>query len=256
MAATELLPLAIPPVRPSFSTLRLSRACGGACARGGGSAGIFGGSGSRLGSAAAEVSGFDGVAHEHGDGHGTDAARNRSESAGGVDGIGMDVADQDGAFGFEFFKTLREIFEEAFGFGGVGDPIGADVDHRSTGLDPVGCDVASFAHGGYDDIGPTDDVREVASFGMAHRDGGVGVQEQQSHGFADDVAAAEDHGVCSFDSYLVAAENFHATGGGAGDQAGAIADELAQVDGMKTIDVFGGIDRFEDALGVHLFGEG
>jgi len=131
-----------------------------------------------LRSAATKFGSLHGVAHEHGDSHGTDAARNGSESACGVDGIGMDIADENGAFGFELFKALREILEKAFGFGGVGDAIGADVDYGGAGLDPVGGDVTGFAHGGYDDIGAADDVWQVLRFGMTDGDGGVGMQEQ------------------------------------------------------------------------------
>src|SRR6202030_4497816 len=46
-----------------------------------------------------------------------------------------------------------------------------------------------------------------------------------------------------------------AAGRSAGDQAGASADEAAEIDGMKTVHVFGGIDGFEDALGIHLRGK-
>src|SRR3981189_121716 len=91
---------------------------------------------------------------------------------------------------------------------------------------------------------------------MANRDGGVGVHEEESHGLADDVAAAEDDGVGAFDLDFVAAQNFHAAGGSAGDQAGASADEAAEIDGMKTVHVFGGIDGFQNALGIDLRGKG
>src|ERR1700716_3660056 len=87
---------------------------------------------------------------------------------------------------------------------------------------------------------------------MANRDGGVGVHEEESHGLADDVAAAGEDGVGGFDLDFVAAQNFHAAGGSAGDQAGASADEAAEVDGMKAVHVFCGIDGFKDALGVYL----
>src|SRR5215475_5570364 len=51
---------------------------------------------------ATEAGGFDGVAHEHSDGHGTDAAWNGSESAGSVYCIGMNIADKDAALFAEF----------------------------------------------------------------------------------------------------------------------------------------------------------
>src|SRR6266700_5638729 len=90
---------------------------------------------------------------------------------------------------------------------------------------------------------------------MANRHGGIGVHQEQSHGFADDVAAAEDHGVGAFDFYFVAAQNFHAARGSAGHQAGASAHKAAKINGMETVHVFGGIDGFQDALGINLRGK-
>ena len=210
---------------------------------------------------AAEAGGFYGVAHEHCNGHGADAAGDGRERASDMDGVWMNVADEGAAFGAEFFETVWKILEQALGFFGIGDTVGADVNDRGAGpprrggFYPVGFDVAGFAHGGDDDIGAAEDIGQVARFGMADGDGGVGVHEEKRHGFADDVAAAEDHGVGAFDRDFVAAQNFHAAGGSAGHQAGASADEAAEIDRMETVHVFGGIDGFEDALGIHLRGK-
>src|ERR1700682_2925894 len=87
---------------------------------------------------------------------------------------------------------------------------------------------------------------------MADGDGRVGMHEEKRHGFADNVAAAEDDGIGAFDLDVIASQNFHAASGRAGNKAGAPADEATEVDGMKSIDVFGRIDGFEDALGVDL----
>ena len=206
--------------------------------------------------AAAEKGGFYGVAHEHGDGHGTDAAGNGSEGAGGVEGVGMDVANERGAFGVEFIEASGKIAEQRFGFGGIGDFVGADIDHGGTGAEPIGLDVTGFAHGSDDDIGAANYGGEVARLGMADGDGGVGVHEEEGHGFADNVAAAEDDGVGAFDGNIVATEDFHAAGGSAGDEAWAAADQTAQIYGMKAVDVFRGIDGFENALGIDLGREG
>src|SRR5216683_3216697 len=135
------------------------------------------------------------------------------------------------------------------------DAVGAHIDDRGAGLDPVGFNIAGFAYGGDDDIGAAEELRQVARFGMADRDGGVGVHEEKGHGFADDVAAAEDHGIGAFDLDFVALQNFHAAGGSAGDQAGASADEAAEIDGMETVHVFGGINGFQNALGIDLRGK-
>src|SRR6202158_2274412 len=78
MAATAVLPLAMPPVRPRRCILLITRAGGGLHGVG-------------FDFAAAELRGFYGVAHEHGDGHGTDAAGNGRARAGRVRGVRVHV---------------------------------------------------------------------------------------------------------------------------------------------------------------------
>src|SRR5712691_2870007 len=170
-----------------------------------------------------QAGGFHRVAHEHGDGHGTDAAGHGRERTRSVDRVRMDVADKGAAFGAEFGEAVRKILEEALSFVGIGDAVGADIDDGGARLDPVCFDETGFAYGGDDDIGAAKNVGEAARLGMADGDGGVGVHEKKGHGFSDDVAPAEDDGVGAFDLDIVAAQNFHAAGGSAGDQAGASA---------------------------------
>ena len=146
--------------------------------------------------------------------------------------------------------------KKPLGFFVVGNAIGAYIDDRGAGLDPVRFQVAGFAHGGDDDIGAAEEVGQAARLRMANRDGGIGVHEEKSHGLTDDIAAAKDDGVGAFDLDVIAAQNFHAAGGSAGDQARASTDEAAEIDRMETIYVLGGIHGFEDALGVHLRGKG
>src|SRR2546423_5873843 len=107
MAATVLLPLAMPPVRPRRS-MEVSSRTGDV--RGGGGFGGFSG-------ASAKAGGFHRVAHEHGDGHRPNAAGHGSERAGDIEGVGMHVAYERGAFSVKFFEAGREVVEEARGFG-------------------------------------------------------------------------------------------------------------------------------------------
>ena len=167
----------------------------------------------------------------------------------------MHVANEDGTFFAEFLEARWKIAEQIFGLRGVGDFVGAHIDHCGAGIDPIGGDEAGLAHGGDNDVGATHDVGEIARFRMANGNGGVGVHEQERHGFANNVAAAENDSVGAFDGDMVATENFHAAGGGAGHEAGASANEAAEIDGVETVNVFGGVDGFEDALGVDLFGK-
>src|SRR5260370_8444064 len=87
---------------------------------------------------------------------------------------------------------------------------------------------------------------------MADGDGGVGVHEQNGHGFADDVAAAENNGVCAFDGDAVAVKDLHAARGRAGDESGAAADQATEIYGMKAVHAFCGINALETPLGLAL----
>src|SRR6267142_2936635 len=202
---------------------------------------------------AAETRRFDGIAHEQGDGHGTDAAWDRSKRARGIDGVGVNVTDEDRTFLTEFCQALRKILEELLDFDLVGNFICADVDYRRAGFEPIGLYVTGFAHGRHYDVGPAYDTGKITRLRVADRDGGVGVHEEQGHWFADDVTATEDDGVYTLDGDFVAAENFHAARGRACDEAFTAADEFSEVDGMKTVNVFCGVNDFENLSCVHLF---
>src|SRR5882724_6026212 len=242
MAATADLPVAMPPVRPRRSIIS-PRAGDGL-------------RGFALEVSAAELGSFYRVAHEHGDGHGADAAGNRSERAGSVDRIGVHVTNEHGTLLAKFLKTCREIAQQGVGLFCVGNFICADIDDCGARANPVGLDVAGFAHSRDDDIRPANDAGEVASFGMAGGDGGIGVHKQKRHRFANDVAAAEDDGVGALNLNIVAAQNFHATRRRARDKARAAADEATKAYGMEAVNVFCGINSFENSLRVDLRREG
>src|SRR5260370_21379944 len=121
----------------------------------------------------------------------------------------MNVADEGKALGAEFLEAVREVAENARGRGGVGDAVDADVNDGGAGADPFGFHVGGFAHGGDEDITAAHRARQIARLRMANGDRSIGMHEQESHGLADNVAAAEDHGIRAFDRYVAAAENFH-----------------------------------------------
>src|SRR6202043_1493368 len=60
----------------------------------------------------------------------------------------------------------------------------------------------------------------------------------------------------AYDGDFVAAKNFHAAGGRAREGGGSTADQTTEICGMKAVDVFCGIDGFENALGVDVGREG
>src|SRR5579885_1791979 len=60
--------------------------------------------GERFAASAAKTRGLHRIAHQHGDRHRTNAAGNRCEGAGDLDGVGMDVADEDGSLARNFSR--------------------------------------------------------------------------------------------------------------------------------------------------------
>src|SRR5262249_48333670 len=120
MAATALLPLAIPPVSPSRNMTSSPRRCGRWR--------------SQFWRPAAKARSLDSIAHEHGDGHRADPPRNRSERTGCVNSVGMNIANEDGSLGAEFLHSCREIPEKLFRKRGILNRVGADVDDRGAEL--------------------------------------------------------------------------------------------------------------------------
>ena len=86
---------------------------------------------------------------------------------------------------------------------------------------------------------------DVARGRVANSDGAIRrtalLAEHRSHRFADDVAAPEHDDFRAFGLHTGTHEQFHDARRGAGLEAGFIAEhELADIDGMKAIDVLRG----------------
>ena len=91
---------------------------------------------------------------------------------------------------------------------------------------------------------------------VADGDGGVGVGQQHGQGLADNVAASDDDRLLTLDGNVGAAENLHASGGGAGDEAGTLGAEVADVDRVEAIHILFRGDGEQNALGVHVVRQG
>src|SRR5450432_4448143 len=97
--ATSLLPLAIPPVRPSRSMAISARVGRGRNAGG-------------MSRAPSQSRSFHGVAHEHGDRHGADATWNGRERAGNIDGVRVHIADQNRMLFAKFLQARGKITKQ------------------------------------------------------------------------------------------------------------------------------------------------
>jgi hypothetical protein len=168
----------------------------------------------------------------------------------------MDVANQRVPLGAKFFHPLRKSFEELRGFCRIANTIGAHIDDRGARPDPIGLHVSGAAHGRHDDVRVAQHSGKIARLRVTDRHRGIGMHQKQRHRLSNDVAAAQHHCVRAFNRNIVAAQYFHASRRSARHQAGAPAHQRAKADRMKPIHIFRRIDRFQHALGVHLFGQG
>src|ERR1700739_4392288 len=157
IAATTLLPLAMPPVRPSFSIesrnpLKSAARLGRPALQQQESLQENLGPRHRGVGGAAQARGFHRVAHKHGDGHRADPTGDGRDGAGDLNGVRMDVADKDVSLGAELFQAFGKIAEQVRSFGGIGDLVGPDIDDGGAPFDPVGLNVNRFADGGDENI--------------------------------------------------------------------------------------------------------
>ena len=91
---------------------------------------------------------------------------------------------------------------------------------------------------------------------MADGDRGVFVQQQQRHGFADDVAAPHHHRALAGDGDPVALQNSMMPAGVHARGPGKSATSSADVEGVKAVHVLLRRQGQQHALGIHLFGHG
>jgi hypothetical protein len=80
----------------------------------------------------------------------------------------------------------------------------------------------------------------------------VGVQQQQRHRLADDLAAAQHHRPAARELDLVALQQLHDPRRRAGHEARALLDQQAHVRRMEAVDVLVRAHVVEHALRVHL----
>ena len=205
---------------------------------------------------AAKLGGFDGVAHEHGDGEFADATGDGGAGSGDAGDAGVAVADDGASLFFELLFALFIALEETFEEDRVGDVVDADVEDGCAGLNEFCGDEAGAANGGDEDVSATADGGEIFCARVADGDGGVGIGEEHGEGLADDVTASDDYRFLALGGDIGAAEDLHASERGARDKAGALGAEIADVDGVKSIDVLLRRDGEEDALGIDLGGKG
>ncbi len=93
---------------------------------------------------------------------------------------------------------------------------------------------------------------DIVRLTVTNSDGRIFLEQKHRYRFADNVAAAQDDGVLSGDRQFAALQNLDHAGRGARDERRLSRLQLAHVDGMKAVHIFGRADRFEQQFGVHL----
>ena len=90
------------------------------------------------------------------------------------------------------------------------------------------------------DVGLARVQAQVGRGAVAHRDGGIGLQQQQRHRLADGVAAADDHRVLALDGDAGAFDQLHAAVGRGRAQPRQAGHQLARRVHAEAVDVLGG----------------
>jgi len=114
------------------------------------------------------------------------------------------------------------------------------------------------ADGRDQDIGVAADTGKVPGAGVRGGDGGVGGEQQRRHRLAEQVGAADHHGVEAGEiGAMGLADKQHGASGRAGNQAAVeiSGHQLAGVDHMQPIDVLLGPDRLDHRIGIEMRGQ-
>src|SRR6266478_6279460 len=167
----------------------------------------------------------------------------------------MDISHQHTALPVERRKRVRRVAEDARSLLAVGNAIDADVHNGGSGPDEVGGKGRWTTERGYQKIALTADSREVPGLGMANGDGSVLMQQQQSHGLTNDVAAAHHHGVAASHRHLIITQHPDNAGGRAGSWAGPAGGQCADVAGMEAVNIFFRRDGEQRLFAVYLLRE-
>src|ERR1700722_7920919 len=128
ISPTADLPLAMPPVRPSFNN-DFPGAQSAFYVR------QFG-----LPDSTPQLRRFYCIRHQHGNGQWAHASRNRSEGPRNFRHLGMNIPNQRRSLGQEGFLALLVSREQTVEFFSIGNPVDADIDHRRSRLYEVAGD--------------------------------------------------------------------------------------------------------------------
>ncbi len=176
------------------------------------------------------LTGLHCVFHEHGNGHGTDAAGDGGDfGAERGDVVEIDIAD-DAEAGFAR---------------GVVDAVDADVDDNGSGGHHVGGNEAGTTDGGDDDVGGAENSGEVLCARVAESDSGVAVDvfagEEEGNRFANDETTTDDGDVFPLYFNARADEEFDNSRGRAGTEGrGVFLAEATDIEDVEAVHIFVG----------------
>src|SRR6185437_8805954 len=226
------LPQDIPPVRPTRS-MALSHA-------------------STIGIQAQPVR-FNRVFHEHGDGERSYTSGYRSQRSCHLIDTGMNITDQGEPFLLEGLFADRVSGEELPEYLLVSYAVHPHVNHRCSWLYELVRYQARLPNGRDEDVRLTANFSQVARLGMANGDGGIMVQQQQSHGLADHKASSDYHRAAACYWNVASEQDLHYSGWSAGHQGRTPCYQISHVDRMEAVHILLRRDRQQDLLGIHLW---
>src|SRR5882762_1101955 len=160
IAATVLLPLAIPPVKPQrsmhplfpyFLTSLLPYFL----------------------TSSAQFCRLHRIAHQHRNGHRANSSRYRRQRPRGIRHIRVHVTDQHISLSAEFLQPRRKILQEPLRFRSFRHPIGPDINHRRASLNPIRLYKSRPADRRHQNVRSPDNFWQLPRLRMANRHSSV-----------------------------------------------------------------------------------
>ena len=99
-------------------------------------------------------------------------------------------------------------------------------------------------------------LRQIFRAAVADGDGGVFLKQQQRHGLADDIAAADDHGVLARDRHARRLEHMQRSLGRTGDHAVLATGQTAHIHRMEAVHILFRTDQRQRPMLVQMSGQG
>ena len=146
-------------------------------------------------------------------------------------------------------RVKIDVADKAVAAARQSDRVDADIDYRGARLDPVDLDHLRLPNRCYHNVGPPADRGRVAALRVDRRDSAIRRKEKRRHRLSDEVRAAEDDRLGAGEIVVHRAQQDQTTLRGTGYKTREAGPQPPDIDRVKAVDVLGGVDGSNDAVG-------